>query len=84
MSRVYRLAVGVVFVGVLLLLATPQHAQAIVAVPIPEPTPQSLPNSPILLTAYLINDSSLELVQLYNNSSEVISLEGGRLLYGYA
>jgi hypothetical protein len=83
MKRARYAAFGVVIVGMCLLLGV-KTAAAVTVAPEPIVTPETLPTSPILITAYHINGSSLQFVQLYNNSSELISLDGGRLVYGYA
>ena len=46
-----------------------------------QPQPPVLPASPILITGYQVNDGRLQFFQLYNNSSDIVALEGWRVEY---
>lgn len=70
--------------AVVAIISSSLCAAAMTTIPEPTPTPEALPAGPILITAYQVNGSSLQFVQLYNNSSELVSLEGGQLVYSYA
>lgn len=83
--RYVRWVILSVIVGAIYLMGTSSMVYAAVTVvPEPVPTPEVMPTSPVMITAYQINGSSLQFVQLYNNSDELISLENGRLVYSYA
>lgn len=47
----------------------------------PTPTPPTLPSSPLMITAYMASSDGLDLVQIYNNSSNLVTLDGMTLKY---
>jgi hypothetical protein len=71
-------------VGLYFSFGVTSASAAVTTAPPPIITPETLPVSPMLITAYHINDSALQFVQLYNNSSELVSLDGGSLVYAYS
>lgn len=46
-----------------------------------QPTPPDLPDSPLIITAYKTSGAHLHVVQIYNNTSAMQSLEGYELLF---
>jgi len=73
---VKRIVLGFV-VALQLSAVTPVSA----AEPVPVPTEPSLPASPLMITAYQASADGLDLVQIYNNSDELVSLDGMQLRY---
>lgn len=61
----------------------PVTAAAVTIPPDPTATPDALPTSPVMVTAYQIDGSALQFVQIYNSTNELISLDGGLLVYSY-
>ncbi len=51
------------------------------AEPIPTPTEPQLPASPLIITAYQASIDGLDLVQIYNDSDDILSLNGMNLRY---
>ena len=84
MRYVRRVGFSVLIAVLYLACAAVPVGAVVTVVPDPIPTPESLPTSLVMITAYQVNASSLQFVQLYNNSDELISLDGGALMYGYA
>lgn len=58
-------------------------AAAVTIPPDPTTTPDTLPTSPVMITAYQINGSSIQFVQIYNNTNDLISLGGSQFVYSY-
>src|SRR5690606_31776047 len=60
---------------------------AFVALPVAaldtDPTPPELPSSPLLITGYQALGSQLLLVQIYNNSSQLVNLADFGLAYAF-
>lgn len=83
MRRMGMSTLWVVAMGLYTLLGALQVSAATSVAPLPVMTPDPLPTSPIVITAYQISGSSLQFVQLYNNSSELVSLDNGKLVYSY-
>lgn len=62
-------------------LSTPVAGSGQATVPIPvEPQPVELPAAPVRVTGYQLLSDGLSFVQLYNKSSDLVSLQGWQLI----
>lgn len=84
MSYLRRFVVIVVAAFMMVGAAPITTASAITVPPTPVSTPEQLPTPPLLVSAYQISGGSLQFVQLYNNSNELIDLAGGAVVYTFA
>lgn len=56
-------------------------APSVIAEPVTVPTPVVMPPSPLMITGYQASLDGLDLVQIYNDSDDLVVLDGMRLNY---
>lgn len=84
MNAVRKFVVVIVAAVVMSSLVPNMAFAAATELPQPVTTPEQLPASPILITAYQISGGSVQFIQLYNNTNELVDLSGGAVVFTLA